>query len=169
MRHVWQYAWYLDEALGALALAVMTLVVAVGFVLRYAFGQPLFWSNEVAGILFIWVIFLGAGPALRTGGHLGVDVLVNILPARARFWLSILVDALVLAVLLALCYTGWDLTQSSIKKTIALEAPYWIINVAVPFGGISMIVHLLVRTAIKLRTRSLPQPCEGERSLSEAK
>ncbi|MHB1134697.1 MAG: TRAP transporter small permease [Chloroflexota bacterium] len=163
MQRLWQAVLQLDENLGALALAIMTIVVAASFVLRYAFGQPLFWSNELAGILFIWTIFLGAGPGLRTGGHLGVDILVNLLPPRPRFYLSLAVDVLMMAVLVALCYTGWDLTQGSIKMTIALEAPYWIINVAVPVGSALMIVHLLVRLVEKVRAGTEVQPSECDK------
>jgi TRAP-type C4-dicarboxylate transport system permease small subunit len=151
LNRVWHYFERLDETASGVALGVMTVVVAAGFVLRYALGQPLYWSNEFAGILFVWSVFLGASAGIRSNSHLGVDVFVGLAPPRVRLWLEMVANLAVAAALIALIVLGSQLTETSIKKTIALEVPYWVINVAIPVGSSMMLIHLAVRTARRVR------------------
>ncbi|HEX4325832.1 MAG TPA: TRAP transporter small permease [Burkholderiales bacterium] len=70
----------LIEAIIALALAIMVVLVFGNVVLRYGFNSGLTVSEEVSRWLFIWMTFLGAVVALREHGHLGVDMVVQKLP-----------------------------------------------------------------------------------------
>jgi len=63
---------------------VMALVVALQVVSRYGFNHSLFWSEELARFLLIWLSFLGATVAYCHGVHPGVDSLVRRLPAIPR-------------------------------------------------------------------------------------
>ena len=42
------------------------------------------WAQELCIYMFIWMAKFGAAYGVRTGIHVGVDVLVNILPAGSR-------------------------------------------------------------------------------------
>src|SRR5437867_7488136 len=72
------------EALIALMLAAMVVLVFGNVVLRYAFNTGITVSEEVSRWLFVWLTFLGAIVAVREHGHLGVDTLVKRIPPRAQ-------------------------------------------------------------------------------------
>ena len=72
------------EALIALALAVMVVLVFGNVVLRYAFNSGITVSEELSRWLFIWGTFLGAVVALREHGHLGIDMVVGRLPPLGK-------------------------------------------------------------------------------------
>ncbi|XAH21859.1 TRAP transporter small permease [Xylophilus sp. GW821-FHT01B05] len=75
--------WALEQLI-ALCLAVMVVLVLGNVVLRYGFNSGITLSEEVSRWLFIWMTFLGAVVALHEHGHLGVDMLVQRLPAAAK-------------------------------------------------------------------------------------
>lgn len=60
-----------------LIILMVALVSAVSWqvISRYGFTSPSSWTEEVARFLLIWIGVLGAAWAVRTGVHLGLDVL----------------------------------------------------------------------------------------------
>ena len=65
------------DALIALLLAVMVVLVFGNVVLRYVFNSGITVSEELSRWLFVWMTFLGAIVALKENGHLGTDMLVS--------------------------------------------------------------------------------------------
>ena len=51
--------------------------------------RPVFWTEEACTLLFIWLSFVGASYALRTGDHFAVEALREKLPATAARWLRV--------------------------------------------------------------------------------
>ena len=78
--------WYCKglEALIALGLAVMVVLVFGNVLMRYAFNSGITLSEELSRWIFVWITFLGAIVALREHGHLGTDMLVGRLPPAGR-------------------------------------------------------------------------------------
>src|SRR6186713_2333822 len=66
-------------------MAVMAALVILNVLSRYVFSHSFPWVEEATRYMMIWAAFLGAGPALRVGGHIAVDSLPQALPpAGAR-------------------------------------------------------------------------------------
>jgi len=84
------------EALIALALALMVVLVFGNVVLRYAFNTGITVSEEVSRWLFVWLTFLGAIVALKEHNHLGTDMLVSRLPLLGKKACLVLGHALML-------------------------------------------------------------------------
>ena len=72
------------DALMALALAIMVMLVFGNVVLRYGFNSGITVSEEISRWLFVWLTFMGAVVALKEHGHLGTDILVSRLPAGGK-------------------------------------------------------------------------------------
>ncbi|SDE83982.1 TRAP-type C4-dicarboxylate transport system, small permease component [Variovorax sp. CF079] len=107
------------DALVALALAIMVVLVFGNVVLRYAFNTGITVSEEVSRWLFVWLVFLGAIVALKEHAHLGSDMLVSRLPVAGKK------VCLVLGQLLML-YVTWLLFSGSlaqVKINWEVEAP----------------------------------------------
>ena len=95
----------------AICLAVMVVLVFGNVVLRYAFNSGIATSEELSRWLLVWLTFLGAIVALRQHAHLGVDMLVRVLPARGKLLCFIASYVLML-------YADWLLTLGSWKQAV---------------------------------------------------
>lgn len=74
----------------AMYLAVTGLlgIVAVVFtavVMRYIFNDAPSWAEQVCLILVICVAMFGASAGVRDEGHIGMESLVGLLPAKGQF------------------------------------------------------------------------------------
>lgn len=104
------------EILMALALAVMVACVFGNVVLRYVFNTGFAAAEEIARLMFVWMIFLGAILALRRHAHLGVEMLQEALPPGARKAFAVVSHLLVLYALWLFLHGSW--TQTAIGMNI---------------------------------------------------
>ncbi len=98
----------IEETLLAVLLGLMTVITFAAVVVRYLFGGGILWALEATVFLFAWMVLLGAGYAVRKGTHLGVDVLVQALPAGPRRWLGVLAGLACLLYAFLLLKGAWD-------------------------------------------------------------
>lgn len=70
--------------LGAVASGAMFIILFLQVISRYVFNKAFSWSEELALILFIWSIYLGACAAIRRHQHLRLEVVLNKLKPRNR-------------------------------------------------------------------------------------
>jgi TRAP-type C4-dicarboxylate transport system permease small subunit len=119
------------DALMALALAIMVVLVFGNVVLRYGFNTGIAVSEEVSRWLFVWLTFLGAIVAIKEHGHLGSDMLVSRLGVTGKK------ICLVLGHLLML-YATWMLFKGSLdqaKINYDVEAPVTGASVAIFYAS----------------------------------
>jgi TRAP-type C4-dicarboxylate transport system permease small subunit len=100
----------LVEWLMALALAIMVTLVFGNVVLRYVFNTGIAWAEEMARLMFVWLIFLGAILALCQHAHLGVEMLQAKLPRPLRRACAIVSHLLMLYGLWLFLYGSWTQT-----------------------------------------------------------
>jgi TRAP-type transport system small permease protein len=133
--------WWFDRVVEGIVIAAFLIFVAITFgqvVLRYGFGRPLTWSEEVSRYLFVWVVFVGSGVAARHQGHIALDFLVSRFPSRPRFAVAMVMALLSLAMLLLVfVWYGWALTQVSLRQeSPATGVPVGYATLAIPLGGL---------------------------------
>ena len=161
----------LEEGLIALLMGTATLVIFVAVVHRYLSALPipavqdwllrlnLSWAQELCIYLFIWMAKFGAAYGVRTGIHVGVDVLINRLPDphRAGFILfGLLAGALFTGVIGTLgAQLVWDIAHTD-EVSADLELPMWIVYLAIPCGSYLMCFRFLQVAWWFLRTGRLP-------------
>ncbi|MTI18177.1 TRAP transporter small permease [Rhodobacteraceae bacterium RKSG542] len=76
-------------------LFVAIVLVGLGQVgNRFFFNISLSWSEEFQRYGHIWLVFLAIPIGYRRGAHIGVDILMNMLPDRYGRWLVLLIDAM---------------------------------------------------------------------------
>ena len=104
---------------GTLFAITMTLVIMNVFT-RYVFNFVLAWSEELATSCFVYTVFIGAAWCLRTRQHVGVDLLVNRLPVKAREVVHLLTDMIILALNSYITYLAVLFMRSSKAKTMPI-------------------------------------------------
>lgn len=138
----------------ALSLALMAVLVFGNVVLRYAFDSGIAQSEELARLLFVWLIFLGAILASAQHAHIGFDTLVKNLPAAGRKFLIAATGVLMLAASVIFIVGGWRQTVINLDNTYpVLGISYaWLYAVAIVFGiGTLLTVSANVWSALTAR------------------
>ena len=119
---------------------IMVLVVFVATLARYFNLFPMFWGEEVARYIMVYMAYIGAGLAMKNGAHVGVSFLVDRIknPAIRRVF-----DIIRVCTILFFCgfiiFYIYKIISSPIFKiqtTPALFMPMWIPYFAVPLGMI---------------------------------
>lgn len=129
--------------LGA-SVAVMTLTTLLQVVFRYALNDPLVWSEELARYLFVWVALVGAGAAVRTGGHFGLDLFYRKFPAAGRSGVAILISAIIAIFAGTLLLYGIrETSQASLQLAPSLQIRMHWAYAAIPVGAALMLWHLV--------------------------
>lgn len=98
----------IEETLIAALLGAMTLITFANVVARYVFNSNILWALEATVFLFGWLVLLGASYAVKKGAHLGVDAIIDLVPAATRRVLAILAVTVCLMYALLLLKGAWD-------------------------------------------------------------
>ena len=179
--------WFITFLMGVATLIIFTAVLhryASGFaipgvqdwLLSLNFG----WAQELCIIMFVWMAKFGAAYGVRTGIHVGVDVLINRLDDgyRAKFiTFGLMAGALFTGIVgtlgarfvwenglhyAAFTWLGMDVGDVPEGPTTPdLEWPTWIVYSAIPLGSYLMCFRFLQVTWGFLRTGELPHHDHG--------
>ncbi len=122
----------------------MALIVAAQVFSRYVLNRSLFWSEELARILLVWLTFLGASVAYYRGVHPGVDVLYKRFPGWGRRAAMSAVHCLSLAFFAVMIVYGVQFAHFvRLQITPALGLHKWIPHSVIPVSGAIMFFHAL--------------------------
>ena len=141
---------YLDkfeEYVLLILFPAMVIVVFVGTVARYFNLFPMFWGEELARYIMVYLAYTGAGLAMKTGSHISVQFLV----ARIKdFHLRRAFDILNLTLLLFFTGSIMVMMFKIIVKLInmgqtspALFIPIWLMYAAVPYGMVLVSIRAI--------------------------
>ena len=137
--------WLTEPLVVLLVLAEVTVLFS-GVVARYAFSEPLVWTDELASILFLWLAMLGAVVALRRGEHMRMTAVVATLSGARREFFEAFALAAALAFLLLVLHPAWEFAREEVViSTPALDISNAWRAAALPVGTALMIVAALAR------------------------
>ena len=97
----------LEETLIALILGAMTAITFANVIARFM-NSNILWALELTVFLFAWLVLLGASYAVKMHAHLGVDVILNILPDGVRRIVSLFAAGCCIAFSLLLLKGAYD-------------------------------------------------------------
>lgn len=129
-------------AASAAGVLVSLALIAWSVVMRYVFHRPPVWVDDVIGFLLVGIVMLASAQALRRGEHIGVDLLTARLGPRGRRWARAMALLAVLAVCAIFVVNGWQTAmfakQLGIVTEGQVELPAWLLQLAIPLGGVMM-------------------------------
>jgi len=136
-------------------LAAMAAMVFANVALRFTSDRSLLWVEEVSRYLMIWLTFLGGGPVLRYGGHLGIDTLQEALPRHAAA-IRTVIFAILLGFFVFMVWVGCRYAAFAWQQTTpVMQIPIGAVYLAMPIGFALMILHLLLMAEPYLRRKAL--------------
>jgi len=139
----------LDRLLRWYIVALMALLVVLTFLqvlARYLAGSPFTGTDQMARICLVWLTFMGAAMAVRTSHNIRIDLLDRYLPFNALRLINIFFDLVLLSLLSALVYKGWQVTRvSASQQIVATPFNYDVMYLSVVIGAFLMFVFVAFR------------------------
>jgi len=140
------------EWVAGLLLAVMVVVTFLQVAGRYTglFFVP--WTEEVARLLFLWIVWIGAAAAFFRGGHIRFDFVVDRIAPQFRKASELAVHVGVGILLCILIWYGTAVAQSQADTsflTVNLSVKYTYYSAVV--GSALMLVALCAGVWARLR------------------
>lgn len=119
-----------------LLMAIMSILGVFQVVGRLVGIVPS-WTEEAIRFLFIWASCVGAAIGIKAHIHIGVDVIVNLLPFVARKVVDIVVQLGLMAFDVFIIKFGFDMVARTMTQASpALRLPMAYVYLAVPVMGI---------------------------------
>lgn len=110
------------------------------------------------------IFALASGPAIRTGVHVRISLLSEILPTGARKWLDVVANIVALAIVALIVSALWTKVSISFERNIlatsVTKSPLWIPQAAVLWGLVQLWLDLLAR----LIRRATDRPYEWRKA-----
>ena len=179
--------WIITFLMGAATLVIFASVVhrygsgfSIPVVQDWLLSLRMGWAQELCIIMFVWMAKFGAAYGVRTGIHVGVDVLINRLSdsRRRKFVIfGLLAGALFTGIVGTLglrfvwengmhhyVFTALGMDVGDVPEgptTPDLEWPTWMVYAVIPLGSYLMCFRFLQVAVHFVRTGELPQHDHG--------
>lgn len=130
VRRVLSGLYAVENVLAGLVLVLLVLVTILGVVMRYVLHAPLPWLIEIQLAGMVWIAFLGASVAFRYGAHVAIEIIIDLLPKKARLVAEVLIGVIVYALLAFLFYSSIFYLENFVtsgRSTPILGIPYYIV------------------------------------------
>jgi len=144
----------IDLIIAGIAMLVLIFVTFAAVILRYCVRKPLIWGEEMQLFCFVWAALFGSGAVFRNGGHVAIDILVDLFPPKIQKIVESVVYVIVVGILAFLFWQSFLLTKqmyTTNRVTNILRIPYWIVYGAMPAGCVLMILNHGIAVYRKLR------------------
>ena len=137
------------------ALALTSVLLFVNVVMRYVFLSPLNWVEETSLYLMVWIVFVGGSIAIRTRGHMAIDLLPLALSPPNRRLLALVVAFASLVFFAVFFWYSLEHTlrvRSINQLTPVMQVPMWLTYLAMPVGSLLMALRTIQSIVRILKT-----------------
>ncbi|OGP65018.1 MAG: hypothetical protein A2170_02920 [Deltaproteobacteria bacterium RBG_13_53_10] len=101
--------------LANICLAGMLALVCLNVVLRYVFGQPLYWGDEIMIYLMILMVFLGFGYMLIENRHVRMTALMERFSVKTQNMMWVVISLVGIVYFIFLLVAGVYITMDSFQ------------------------------------------------------
>jgi len=167
---------WLEKAIYLLAIFIvanMVLALFLSALIRYASGTGYDWFIELPPILTSWLVFPLLGPLLKSGAHIKVDILNNLLAPRQLSILRLIIAVIALLSSIVFLIAGIEATSLYFMlgqvMELEIEIPVWWVYLAFPCGfGIMILFALELILAELVALGGPPPPKSSPKSPTES-
>ena len=143
-----------EEYVIFIALSIMSLAILAQIINRSFLGRPFPYGEEIARYMMVWATMMGTSAGVKTGAHIGVDVLVRALPRKAGLLWMFLINVVALAFYVFVGYLSTKIVysiQGTGQISPALQMPMWLAYLALPVGFALCVFRQIQLILTKLR------------------
>lgn len=132
------------DSLMFVLLAAIVIILLSQVVFRYVLGNPLVGSEDAAKLATMWMVFLGAGLAVRDRLHIQIDYFIEKFPPRAQTAIDAVMAMTVLGFIGIVLYQCIDLFDMQYgMKSVGLNIDVTYFSAALPAGFALMAVYMI--------------------------
>jgi C4-dicarboxylate transporter DctQ subunit len=147
----------LEKLIAMTVAALITLIIVAQVVLRYGFNAPLFWAEEAASQLMVFLTLLGLSLLIHSGRLISIEFVPNLASGVGKKFLYVLYGACIIALVLFLVwlsYTWMMKPQVRMEISPTTRIPRWYNYSVLPVALLAMAYHQLIRTIRQLLGRA---------------
>lgn len=149
---------------GAIIFIAMTVLLFIQVVTRYLLHRSFTWTEEIATIFFVWMVYLGVCSAVLRRKHLRIDAFVEAMPFKVKKVLLIISNIIFIAFLIYLIFPLMKMVQNYASRGAA--TPLLKFPNAVAYGMLPLTFAL---TCIRLVQEIIRLAKEKEEDLGVSK
>ena len=115
---------------------------------RYFFNASIFWAEEIMLYLMVGCVFLGNGIVAWSGRQIRMDVIVAMMPEKARHALNLAAELVLIATALAIIVFSFPVVRDLFnfdQRSQSAELPLYIPQSMVPIGLGIMALMVVIR------------------------
>lgn len=150
-----------DGFIACVLLILLTATLFYEVITRYCFGLSSALNSELAGLAFIWFVYLSISYVTGQRNHIVVDLAGMVFPKSWLKYVDLFADAVFLVFCLVMCWNGGRLVLSTLEFPFALSisgvsmaVPYAIVPLAFGIMSLRLMVILLLDVSAVRRARA---------------
>jgi TRAP-type C4-dicarboxylate transport system permease small subunit len=130
------------EGLLLVMMVVLCLDVFLGVFSRYVMGRTFTWYDEIARLLFVWIVFLGAAVGVRRSAHFRLHLVLDRFPSGVRRVAHVVGLLVLMGFGLLMIQQGWKLVElGQFQRTPVMGLSKQYVYASVPAGGALIILY----------------------------
>ena len=132
------------EGLLLVMMVVLCFDVFLGVFSRYVMARTFTWYDEIARLLFVWIVFLGAAVGVRRSAHFRLHLVLDRFPPGIRRVAHVVGVLVLMGFGLLMIQQGWKLVElGQFQRTPVMGLSKRYVYASVPAGGALIILYSL--------------------------
>lgn len=130
-----------------ITILVITLIVTVDVFMRYLLNRPLLFAGETCEFLMALIVFAGLAYTFQRGGHIRIELVIQRVPTRFRYWIRTATFAVGIIFLFIFAWQIFLFIKESYdfnRASTVLLCPIWIPQLSMLIGVIALILVLIL-------------------------
>ena len=143
--------------LSSIALVIASIVLTYSVFSRYFFHFSTDWQDELSVFLIVGAVFMSGAAIQAQRGHVAIEAIVGLLPARTNHIRQLVVDFASFAFCAFFAWKSWTLLDEAITENYHSGStwgpPLWIPYSLMSVGMTLLSLQLLLQVVAQLRGR----------------
>ena len=137
-------------------MAIIASIMFIAVMMRYVFNAPIPWSEDMTGFFLVWMVLLGAAPAMRDRLPVSIDLLIEKIPGRAQV-IGLILGLLIICFVIWIMVTyGFPFAMKAMNRVMSslewLKFGYAYLALPIGYGlMLPVCLELIIKDVLRLR------------------
>ncbi len=132
---------------GVIIVLFLTMfgVTTLNVIMRYLFNKPIIFAVELGRYSFAAIVYLGSIFVMREDGHIGLDIIVDMLPKSMGMIVKKFTRILVLAYMALFCYESGRMVMGNwANRSSTMGIPMSVVYMVMVIGSLGIFIEELL-------------------------
>jgi TRAP-type C4-dicarboxylate transport system permease small subunit len=146
--------------LSSIALLIASFVLTYSVFSRYFFHFSTDWQDELSVFLIVGAVFMSSASIQASRGHVAIEAIVGLLPARTNRIRLVLVDAISFVFCGYFSWKSWTLLEEAWTENFHSGStwgpPLWVPYSLMAIGMSLLSIQILLQIVAETRRKAIP-------------